>query len=169
MNQKLITPTQTTTTCQCTLCYTIRSLCWQQFLKTTTFTSTQTTETIIIFQQLFCHSNYVIYLLECVMCKIQYVENSQTSFNIRLNNHRKDMKISSAVEAYKHFNNNEYTFSEHGRFIIIELLRNINTSFTETLTLRLREREMFWVKKLKTLTLYSSNQELNWYHVMQYP
>ena len=71
------------------------------------------------------------------------------------------MKKSSAVEAYKHFNNNEYTFSEHGRFIIIELLRNINTSFTETLTLRLREREMFWVKKLKTLTLYSSNQELN--------
>ena len=43
------------------------------------------------------------------------------------------MKKPSAVEACKHFNNNEHTFSEHDRFIIIELLRNINTPFTETL------------------------------------
>ena len=169
MNQKSITPTQITIAGQRTLCYTIQSLCWQQVLKTTTLTSTQTREIITIFQQLFCYSNYVIYSLPCVMCKIQYVENSQTSFNIRLNNHRKDMKKPSAVEACKHFNNNEHTFSEHDRFIIIELLRNINTPFTETLKLRLRKREKFWIKKLKTLTLYGLNQELNWYHVMQYP
>ena len=41
-NQKFLTPTQTTTTGQCTPCYTSRSLCCQQVLKTTTFTSTQT-------------------------------------------------------------------------------------------------------------------------------
>ena len=34
--------------------------------------------------------------------------------------------------------------------------------------LRLKERESFWIKKLKTLTPYGLNQELNWYHVMQY-
>ena len=44
------------------------------------------------FHQVTCHSNYVIYLLECIMCKIQYVGKSETSFNIRLNNHRKDIK-----------------------------------------------------------------------------
>ena len=32
--------------------------------------------------------------------------------------------------------------------------------------LRLKERESFWIKKLKTLTPYGLNQELNWYHVI---
>ena len=44
-NQKFLTPRQTTTAGQCTPCYTSRSLCCQQVLKTTTYTSTQTTET----------------------------------------------------------------------------------------------------------------------------
>ena len=48
------------------------------------------------FHQLTCHSNYVIYLLECVMCKIQYVGKSET-FNIRRNNHRKDIKKPNAM------------------------------------------------------------------------
>ena len=34
--------------------------------------------------------------------------------------------------------------------MIIEKLRNINTTPTETLKLRLRERENFWIKKVKT-------------------
>ena len=99
-NQKFLTPTQTTTAGQCTPCYTSRSLCCQQVLKTTTFTSTQTRETFTIFHQVTCHSNYVIYLLECIMCKIQYVGKSET-FNIRLNNHRKDIKNQTPL---KHVN-----------------------------------------------------------------
>ena len=147
-NQKFLTPMQTTTTGQCTLCCTSRSLCCQQVLKTTTFTRTQTRGTFAIFHQVTCHSNYVIYLLECILCKIQYVGMSETSFNIRLNNHRKDIKKPNAIEACKHFNNNDHT----RKFIIIEQLRNINTTPTETLKLRLRERETFSIKKLKTLT-----------------
>ena len=45
--------------------------------------------------------------------------------------------------------------------MIIEKLRNINTTPTETLKLRLRERENFWIKKVKTLTPYGLKQELN--------
>ena len=45
--------------------------------------------------------------------------------------------------------------------MIIELLRNINTTPTETLKLRLKERENVWIKKFKTLTPYGLNQELN--------
>ena len=95
------------------------------------------------------------------MCKIQYVGKSETSVNIRLNNHRKYIKKPNAIEACKHFNNNEHTLSKHVKFIVIELLRNINTTTTETLKLRLKERENFWIKKLKTLTLYGLNQELS--------
>ena len=91
-NQKFLTPTLTTTTGQCTPFCTSRSLCCQQVLETTTFTNTQIREAFTIFPQVTCHSNCVIYLLECIMCKIQYVGNSETSFNIKLNNHRKDMK-----------------------------------------------------------------------------
>ena len=75
---------------QYTQCYTSQSLCCQEILKATTFTSTQTRDTFTVFHQGTCQSNYVIYFLECVICKIQYVRESETSFNIRLNNHRKD-------------------------------------------------------------------------------
>ena len=119
-NEKFLTPTQTTTTGQCNPCYTSRSLCCQQILKTTAFTSTQTRGTFTIFHQVTCRSNYVIYLLECILCKIQYVGKSETTFNIRLNNHRKDIKNPNAIEACKHFNNNEHTFGKPGKFIIIE-------------------------------------------------
>ena len=46
----------------------------------------------------------------------------------------------------------------------LKLILNLET----LIWLRLKERENFWIKKLKTLTPYSLNQELNWYHVMQY-
>ena len=45
--------------------------------------------------------------------------------------------------------------------MIIEKLRIINTTPTETLKLRLGERENFWIKKVKTLTPYGLKQELN--------
>ena len=112
-NHKVLTLAQTTTADQCTPCYTNRLLCCQQettaFLKTTTFKSTQTRETFTIFHQFTCHSNYVIYLLECINCKIQYVGKSETSLNIRLNNHRKDIKKPNTIEPCKHFNNNEHS------------------------------------------------------------
>ena len=75
-NQKFLTPPQTTTTGQFTSCYNSRSLCYHQVLKTTL--KPQTRETFTIFHQVTCHSNYVIYLLECVMCKIQYAGKSET-------------------------------------------------------------------------------------------
>ena len=55
----------------------------------------------------------------------------------------------NATEANKHFNNNEHTFSKSGKFIIYEQLQNINTTRTETLNGRLRERKNFRIKKLK--------------------
>ena len=77
------------------------------------------------------------------MCKIQYIGTSETSFNIRLHNHRKDIKQPNAIESCNHFNNNQHTFSKHGKFIIIEQLRNISNTPTEKLQLTLRERQNF--------------------------
>ena len=40
-----------------------------------------------IFQNLNCKSIFVIYMMECILCKIQYINKAKTPINIRLNNH----------------------------------------------------------------------------------
>ena len=58
------------------------------------------------------------------MCSIQYVGKSETPFNIRLNNHRKDVKRSDSIPACQHFNNNRHEFNRDAKFTVIEQLRN---------------------------------------------
>ena len=62
------------------------SLCCTQVLNIKTFMSQQTKRTFNIFHKLTCKSQYVIYLMECILCKIQYVGKSETPFSLRLNN-----------------------------------------------------------------------------------
>ena len=114
-----------------------------------------------------CKSSFVIYLLECYICNIQYVGKSETPFNIRLNNHRKDVKNPNAIPACKHFNRHDHDFNNHGKIIIVEQLRNICTISTETLKERLEQRESFWIMKLETLAPHGLRQDLNWIHFMQ--
>ena len=67
------------------------SLCCTQIVNTQTFMSQQTKRIFNIFRKLTCKNQYVIYLMECVLCKIQYVRKSKNLFNFRLNNYRKDV------------------------------------------------------------------------------
>ena len=148
--------------CNSTLC-----LCCQQLISTAIFKSNQTSKTFKICHRVNCKSSFVIYLLECYICNIQYVGKSETPFNIRLNNHRKDVKNPNAIPACKHFNRHDHDFNNHGKIIIIEQLRNIRTTSTETLKERLKQRENFWIMKLETLAPLGLNQDLNWIHFMQ--
>ena len=86
---------------------------------------------------------------------------STTAFNIRLNNHRQDVKNPNAIPACKHFNRNDHDFKNHGKIIIIEQIRNIRTTSTETLKERLKQQENFWIMKLDTLAPHGLNQDLN--------
>ena len=52
----------------------------------------QDRKTFQIFHNLTCKSESLIYLLQCRICQLQYIGKIETSFNIRLNNHRKDAK-----------------------------------------------------------------------------
>ena len=74
------------------------------------FGNTQTKEIFNIYHKVSCKSNYVIFLLECLLCKIKYVRKSKTPFHTRLNNHRKDIKNPNAIEACQHFNKLEPRF-----------------------------------------------------------
>ena len=54
-------------------------------------------------QNTHCETEYVICLMECIICNLQYVDENETPFSIRLNNHRKDVKDPKAILADKHF------------------------------------------------------------------
>ena len=51
-----------------------------------------------------------------IICNLQYVGKSETSFSIRLNNHRKDMSNSKAIPVYFHFRKEEHNFFQDAKF-----------------------------------------------------
>ena len=145
----------------CKPCLTRRdNICCPQVLKTNTFTSYRNGEMFKIFHQLNCKSSDLIYLLQCRICQLQYVCKSETSFNIRLNNHRKDSSNKNPILACKHFQNSNHNFQMDAEFTLIE---QITKSFTTTKQLQplLKKWENFWIIKLKTLYPDGLNQELN--------
>ena len=104
------------------------TLCCNQVLTTNTFMSRQTMRTFNIFFNLNCKSEYVIYLLECILCKTQYIGKSEIAFNLRLNYHRKDTKKSDSILASKHFQEQGHNFNKHGKFMIIDKMINLHGS-----------------------------------------
>ena len=59
---------------KCTPCLSgARTLCCNQVLTTNTVMSQHTKRTLIIFFNVNCKSEYVIYLMDCILCKMQYV------------------------------------------------------------------------------------------------
>ena len=116
-----------------TPCFTRRdNLCCKQIIKTETFSSFRTGQTFRIFHQLNCKSYGIIYLLQCQICLIQYIGKSETPFNIRLNNHRKDAKDTKSknnILACKHFQEPNHEFQKHAKFTLIEKIsKNCATS-----------------------------------------
>ena len=64
--------------------------------------------------------------MECTICSLQYVSKNKAPFNIRLNNHRKDVKDPNTTLEDKHFQKSGHRFNKHARFAIIESLTNTN-------------------------------------------
>ena len=114
------------------------SLCFAQVLNAQTFMSQQTKRTFNIFHKLTCKSQYVIYLMECILYKIQYVGKSETRFNLRLNNHRKDVYNLKAIPACNQFKIHGHNLMKHAKFTLIEQLTEISNVSKDTLRLRLK-------------------------------
>ena len=68
------------------------AFCCMQVINVNTFKSNQTKRVFNIYHAITCKGHWVIYLLEYNLCNLQYVRKSEISFNIRLNNHWKDVK-----------------------------------------------------------------------------
>ena len=124
-----------------------RCLWCQQPLSTTTAKSSQTNKTFKIYHQVNCKSSFVIYLLECYIYNIQHIGKSETP----LNSHRKNVKNPIAVVPCKHFIKHDHYFKNHGKFIIIEQLRNIRKTSIKTLKERINNEKTSgsWNLRLK--------------------
>ena len=104
-----------------------KNLCCNQMITTTSFTSQQTKWTFNVFFNLNCKSEYVIYLMEMILCKTQYHGKVETAFNLWLNNHRNDTKKPDLILAYKHCQQ-QGNFHKHVKIIIIHKLEKSRNS-----------------------------------------
>ena len=93
-----------------------------QVVNSNTFRNNQTKIIFNICHTITCKSQWIIYLLECIVCDIQYVGKSETGFNIRLNNHRKNVSNPKAILACVHFTKEEHSFIQHAKFTLKEQL-----------------------------------------------
>ena len=91
-NKKYLKPANYFSRGKFVLCYGTRIMCSKQVNTTATFTSNQTNKIFDIYRSLKCKSKYIICLLECSICTIQYAGKSETPYHIRLNHYRKDIR-----------------------------------------------------------------------------
>lgn len=130
--------------------------------KTSTFAGTQDSRVFDIFHTVNCQSTWVIYIIECKICKLQYVGKSETGFNLRLNNHRNHIKKGvSSCELTEHFlhNTRTHNFDNDAIITIIEQIKQNNMAIERKKEI-LRTREIFWQRTLKTLQPNGLNKRI---------
>ena len=98
--------------------------------------------------------------LKDILIKHWHIRSKSKLQKIRLSNHRQDVKNSNAIPVCEYFSRHHHDFNNHGKFIIIELVRNTRTTITETLKERLKQRENFWIVKLETLAPQGLNRDI---------
>ena len=98
-------------------CNTTKSaLCCMKVVNTNTLKFNQTKRVFNIYHTITCKSQWKILLLEYVLCNLEYVRKSKTNFNIRLNNHWKDVSNRKAIPVCVHFRKKGDNFIQHAKF-----------------------------------------------------
>ena len=94
--------------------------------ETSTFTGTQDSKVFDTFHTVNCQSTWVIYIIECKICQLQYVGKSETGFNLRLNNPRNHIKKGvCSCELTEHIlhNTRTHNFDNDAIIAIIEQMK----------------------------------------------
>ena len=122
------------------------------------------TKFLVKVSMIFAYQNVSIF------CKMQYVGKSETSFHIRLNNHRKDIEKPNAIEVWQYFNNLNHAFHKHQKFIVTEQLNNKKYINRGSKTKAERQRELL-DKKTKNFTTFwfKSRTKLTPWHPILLP
>ena len=80
--------------------------------------------------------------MECVLYNKQCTVKCETTFNLRFNNHRKDVNKRNSLQADQHFRLPGHNFNKHAKFILIEQLNDTNID-KELLKYRLKKMKTF--------------------------
>ena len=90
--------------------------------------------------------------MESTLCKKQNVGKTETAFNIRLNNHRHNVKnlYNKIMSQSKHSREKNNNFHKHATFIIIDKFTNTKKP-KEILRQRLIEKGNIWIQTLGTI------------------
>ena len=137
----------------CKACGKSRCSWCNNILSTSTFMGIHCDREYEILHPLDCQSSWVIYIIQCIKCKLQYVGKSEKNLNIRLSNHRNHIKKAiHSCELTQHFllNSNSHEFERGICITPIEQIKS-TTMQTEQKKELLRAREIFWQKNLKTI------------------
>ena len=131
--------------------------------KTLTFTGTRWDDKVFdTFHTVNCQSTFVIYIIECQICRLQYVGKSETAFNLCLNNHRNHIKRGiNSCELSEHFlhNSRSHDFSKDVTITIIEQVKRSNMTIEQKKEI-LRRKEIFWQCRLNTLQPNGLNKRM---------
>ena len=138
----------------------LNDLCCTQVELTNSFRSTVTYKTFKIYNKLSCKSKYLIYLMEFVLCNKQYRSKSETTFNLRLENHWKDVNEQNLLQSDQHFRLPGHNFSTYTKFTLMEQLNDTNID-KELLKYRLKKTWEHLDYKTNNLQPHGFNAELN--------
>ena len=158
-NEKLIKTKINHHTGKCVPCNSTRCLCCQQLISTRTFKSNQTNKAFKIYHRVNCKSSFVIYLQNAISATFNMLANQKHHSTLCSITTEKMSKITIQYQLANISTSTIMTLTITE--IIIEQLRNIRTTSTETLKERLKQRENFWIMKLETLAPLGLNQDLN--------
>lgn len=109
---------------------------------TTVVESTNSHFKYFIHAKLNCDSSNVVYLLECGVCGIQYIGQTDTAFRKRFNNHRAHVRSLPNLPLSRHINSENHPFDS----IKITLLQGGFSSARER-----DQRESYIIHKFNTL------------------
>ncbi len=108
------------------------------------FTSSATGETFPITSSIHCKSSWVIYLITCTHCSLQYVGKTTTQLYTRFTNTKSDIKLKKKkLPIVDHFNSPGHSVNN----ISLMGIEYINSHKEHVI----RHRESFWIAKLRTL------------------
>ena len=108
-----------------------------------------TNKTFTITKSLSCKSYNVIYLISCKRCKKQYIGKTETSLNLRVNNHRSFIKTKKQDPVAKHFYTDNHTFQDF-QITAIDFIPHADTH-------TLCNKETFYIKLFNTIQPFGIN------------
>ena len=155
----------------CSPCAKKCDLCKFYLKETSTAYSFHTNKIFNIQQKLDCNSDYVIYVINDIKCRISSVGFTTYAMRVRFRNHKSHIKMyRNNCVVSSHFTDNEIlhpldrtsiqSFSNslpgHIEVIIIEKvdLSNIDPNDLESKIKACKKREIYWQNQLKTLKQY---------------